>query len=70
VQKMRANFICSFNLSLAFNAMILMKLTVAQLRYGRFLYLISVPNFTQIDHDMWTVQVEVRLLPYVKYDYQ
>ena len=38
-----------------------MKLIVAQLRYGE----ISVPNFTQIGHDMWKVRVEVRLLPCV-----
>jgi len=50
--------------------MIFIKFTAAQLRYGRFLYLISVPNSTQIDHDMRTVRVEVRLLPYVKYDYK
>jgi len=43
-----------------------MKLTVAQLPYGE----ISVLNFTQIGHDMWPVWVEVRLLPYVNYDYR
>jgi len=42
-----------------------MKLIVAQLRYGE----ISVPNFTQIGHDMWKVRVQVRLLFYVNYDY-
>jgi hypothetical protein len=60
------NFIYSFNWSTAFIATIFVKLTVAQLRYGE----ISVPNFTQIDRDMWTVRVKVRLVPYVKYDCQ
>jgi len=42
-----------------------MKLIVAQLRYVE----ISAHNFTPIGHDMWKVRVEVRLLPYVNYDY-
>ena len=42
-----------------------MKLTVAQLRYGE----IFILNFTQIGQEIWQVRVEVRLLPYVNFDY-